>query len=145
MCGVIVIDAGTSRSTNLGRDAYTHDHCLGYRHNYLLFYQFPNSNLFTHRMLFSREKPLVKSTAPRSIFYHIVFRSNSRNPKIPCCTFSLLILFCVLARSFYPISYNLIYLFTVEGLTTPLSRWVASICSLCAGTAYIVLLGSLLD
>ena len=68
-----------SRSTNLGRDAYIHDHCLGYRHNYLLFYQLPNSNLFTHSMLFSREKPLVKSMAPGSISYHIIFRSI--NPK----------------------------------------------------------------
>ena len=41
-----------------------YDHCLGYCHNYFLFYQFPISNLFTHRMLFSREKPLVKSMAP---------------------------------------------------------------------------------
>ena len=66
MCGVIVVDAGRSRSTNLGRDAYIHDHCLGYRHDYLLFYQLPNSNLSTHRMLFFREKPLVKTMAPRS-------------------------------------------------------------------------------
>ena len=71
MCGVIVVDASRSRSTNVGRDAYKHDHCLGYCHNYLLFYQLPNSNLFTRRMLFSREKPLVKSTAPGSILYHI--------------------------------------------------------------------------
>ena len=75
MRGVIVVDAGRSRSTNLGRDAYIHDHCLGYRHNYLLLYQLPSSNLFTHHMLFSREKPLVKSTALGSIFYHIIFRS----------------------------------------------------------------------
>ena len=26
MCGVIVVDAGTSRSTCCGRDAYIHDH-----------------------------------------------------------------------------------------------------------------------
>jgi hypothetical protein len=52
------------RSTNLGRDAYIHDHCLGYHQNYLFFYQLPNSNLFTHRMLCSREKPLVKTMAP---------------------------------------------------------------------------------
>ena len=44
-------------------------------HNYLKFYQFPNSNLFTHRMLFSREKPLVKSMAPGSIFSSYTFRS----------------------------------------------------------------------
>ena len=59
MCGVIVVDAESFRSTNLGRDAYIHDHCLGYHHNYLLFYQLPNSNLFTHRMLFSREKMMT--------------------------------------------------------------------------------------
>ena len=75
MCGVIVVDAGRSRPTNLWRDAYIHDHCLGYLHNYLLFYQLPNNNLFTHCVLFSREKPLVKSTPPGSISYHIVFRS----------------------------------------------------------------------
>ena len=33
------------------------------------------------------------------------------------------IYFCVFARSIYPISYNLIYLNTQEGLTTPLTRW----------------------
>ena len=64
MCGVIVVDAGRSRSTNPRCDAYIHDHCLGYHHDYFLFYQFPNSNLSTHRMLFSREKPLVKPMAP---------------------------------------------------------------------------------
>ena len=43
MCGVIVVDAGMSRSTCHGRDAYIHDH------NYSLFYQFLDTNLFTHR------------------------------------------------------------------------------------------------
>ena len=112
MCGVIVVDAKSFRSTNLGRDAYIHDHCLGYRHNYLLFCQFPNSNLFTHRMLFSREKPLVKTMAPG--LFPIVLK-----PKIPCCNFPLFIWIYVLVRSIYQISYNLIYLNTVEGLTTP--------------------------
>ena len=79
MCGVIVVDADRSRSTNLGRDAYIHDNCLGYRHDYLLFYILPNSNLFTHCILFSREKPVVKSTAPGSISYHIIFRSVNPN------------------------------------------------------------------
>ena len=134
MCGVIVVDAESFWSTNLGRDAYIHDHCLGYHHNYLLLYQLPNSNLFTHRMLFSREKPLVKSMTPGSIYYHTSRSIFSKNPKIPCCTFSLFILFCVFARSIYPISYNFIYLNTEEGLTTPLTRWVASICSFRAGT-----------
>ena len=68
MCGVIVVDAHRSRPTFLGRDAYIHDRCLGYRHDYSLIYQLPNSNLFTHRMLFLREKPLVKTMALGSIF-----------------------------------------------------------------------------
>jgi len=73
MCGVIVVNAGRSRSTWHGRDAYIHDHCLRYRHNFALLYQLLNSNLFTHRMFFSREKPLVKPMAPESILYHISF------------------------------------------------------------------------
>ena len=39
MGGVIVIDAGMSRSTGLERDAYIHDHCPGYFRNYALLYQ----------------------------------------------------------------------------------------------------------
>ena len=143
MCGVIVVDAGKSRSTNLGCDSYIHDHCLGYCHDYLLFYQLPNSNVFTHRVLFSREKPLVKSTAPGSISYLIVFRSIiPKTLTYLAALFSLFILFCVFVRSIYQISYNLIYLNIEEGLTTPLTRWVASFCCLCAGAVYIVLLGS---
>ena len=108
MSGVIVVDAGRSRSTNLGHHAYIHDHCLGYHHNYLLFYQLPNSNLFTHHMLFSWEKPLVKTMAHGSIFYRIL------KPKIPCCNFLLFILFCIFVWSIYQNLYNF------EGLTTPL-------------------------
>ena len=94
MCGVIVLDAGMSWSTNLGRDAYMHDHCLGYRHDYLLFYQLPNSNLFTHRMLFSREKPLVKSTSLGLFPIILVFRSiYPKNQKYLAALFIYLIYF----------------------------------------------------
>ena len=71
MCGVIVVDASRSRSTYHGHDAYIHDHCLRYHHNFALFYQLLNSNLFTHRMLSLREKPLVKPMTLVSIFHHI--------------------------------------------------------------------------
>ena len=71
MCGVTVVDAGRSRSTCHGCDAYIHDHCLRYHHNYSLFYQTLNSILFTHRMIYSRGKPLVKPMAPGTIFHHI--------------------------------------------------------------------------
>ena len=46
MCGVIVVDAESFRSTYHGRDAYIHDHCLRYLRNYALFYQLLGSNLF---------------------------------------------------------------------------------------------------
>ena len=82
-------------------------------------------------------------SSPRVYFLSYFFRSI--NPKIPCCTFYLLILFCVSFRSIYPISYNLIYLSTEEGLTTPLKRWVASFCYLCEGTVCIVWWILLLD
>ena len=73
MCGVIVVVVESFRSTCHGRDAYIHYHCLRYHHNYALFYQLLNSNLFTHCMIYSREKPLVKHMAPGSIFHHISF------------------------------------------------------------------------
>ena len=94
MCGVIVVDAESFRSTCLGRDAYIHNHCLGYHHDYLLFYQLPNSNLFIHRTIFSREKPLVKTMAPGSTFYHIL------KLKTPCCNiFTFLCVFVYLSMT----------------------------------------------
>ena len=48
MSGVIVVDAESFWSTCHGRDAYIRDHYLRYRHNYALFCQLLNSNLFTH-------------------------------------------------------------------------------------------------
>ena len=136
MCEVIVVDAESFRSTNLGRSAYMHDHCLGYHRNYLFFYQLPNSNLFTHRILFCWEKPLVKTMASRSIFYHIL------KPKIPCCNFLLFIVFCVFCLIYLSktIQFNLAC--NCWGIDNPFARWVARICCLCAGDVYIVLLGS---
>ena len=133
MCGVIVVDAGRSRFTCLGRDSYIHDHCLGYHHDYFLFYQLPNSNLFTHRMLFSWEKTLVKTMAPRVYLNHIL------KPKNTCCTFILFILFCIFVSIYLSITYNLILQLTAEVLTTPCLRWVQGFVVLCAGAANEVL------
>ena len=102
---------------------------------------------------FSREKPLVKSTPPRSLLYYIclrdlflfafIFRSTTTKiQNIHCCNLSLFTLSRAPARSIYPIYYNFTYLFTREGLTTPPLCRVASICSLCAGVVYVVLRGS---
>ena len=101
----------------------------------------------------SGEKPLVKPTAPGSlsrifafaIYFFLAFIIKSIKPKIPCCNFSLFILFSV--RS---INLLQIYLTSVchlrhrtrKGWTTPLTCRVARICYLCVGAVYVVLLGS---
>ena len=116
------------RSTNLGRDAYIHDHCLGYHHNYLLFYQLANSNLFTHRMLCSREKPLVKTMAP-GVYFTIFAIILSYLAAIYFVLFPI-----------YQIQFNLaIYRREIDNLSLALG---ARVCCLCAGTAYVLLLGS---
>ena len=101
---------------------------------------------------FSREKPLVKSTAPGlffiifafTIYFYLLLFSDLLNQKYKNTLLQFLL--CILARvptrSIYPIYYNFTYLFTREGLTTPLLCQVASICSLCAGAIYVVLRGS---
>ena len=143
MCGAIVVDAGRSRSTNLGRDAYIQDHCLGYCHNYLLSYQLPNSNLFTHCMLFSWEKPLLKSTAPGLSFIILFSDLYFQKPKNTLLHFFFtyfILFFCKIYLSnlpqFYPSFYR-------RGIENPsYTSGCKYICSLCAGTAYIVLLRS---
>src|SRR6266536_3465329 len=99
-------------------------------------------------LFFSREAtseiygPRVSSLSylpSRFIFLCFYFKIYiSKNPKIPFCNFYLFILSRVPARSIYPNYYKIIYPFTHEGLTTPLLRRVASICSLCAGVVYVV-------
>ena len=90
MCGVMVVDIGRSRCNNLGRDAYIHDHSLGYHHNYLLLYQFPNSNLFTYRLLSFLREATSETYGPRvffliyllAIYFSFAFLFRSIKPKI---------------------------------------------------------------
>lgn len=42
-------------------------------HNYSLSYQLPNTNLFTHSMFSTREKPLAKTMAPRVYSFTFLF------------------------------------------------------------------------
>ena len=85
MCGVIVVDAGRSRSTYLGCDAY-----IMIIADYSIFYQLPNSNLFTHRVLLMREAT-SESYGPRVYFSNILlsdlsfcfFLFTSTKPKTP--------------------------------------------------------------
>ena len=100
---------------------------------------------------FSWEKPLVKPTAPGSSFSYICLRSTfplhflfrSIKPKIQkyfaviYLLRSLFILSTTFTSRYLPIMRRR----TWKGLTTPLTRRVASICYLCAGAVYVVLLG----
>ena len=47
-----------------------------YRHNYLKFYQLPNSNLFTHHFLFFSREATSETYGPR-VFFLIYFTLRS--------------------------------------------------------------------
>ena len=68
MCGVIVVDTESFQSTWHGCDAYVHDHCLRYLHNYALFYQLLGSNLFTHRNICYLERSHKWNLCPPGLF-----------------------------------------------------------------------------
>ena len=72
MRGVIVVDAGRSWSTNLGRDAYIM--IIPWISSWLFeFCKLPNSNCFPTVCYFPREKPLAKPMAPGSLFIIFAF------------------------------------------------------------------------
>ncbi len=90
MGGVIVVDAGRSRSTCLGRDAYIHDHF----HESVIIICFSINCptvicLPTVCYVFEREAS-SENYGPRVYFYHIL------KPKIPSCNLFTFILFCIL-------------------------------------------------
>ena len=90
MCWVIVVDAGRSRSTNLGRDAYIL--IIAWISSWVFEVLSIAQQWFVHPPLcyFSREKPLVKPTGPGSLSHIIwlcdlllfAFISRSIKPKI---------------------------------------------------------------
>ena len=99
---------------------------------------------------FSREKPLVKPTAPGSSFSYIclcelfsfafIFRSIKPKKYLATLYFIWRSIYQYLQLSHVrlPISGAI----PRKGLTTPFTRRVASICYLCAGAVYGLLLGS---
>ena len=117
MCGVMVVDAGRSQSTCLRHDAYIHDHCLRHLHNYSPFYQLLKSNLLPIVCFLSREKPLVKTMAPGSIFYHIIFRSIKSKTQKYLAAIYLPLSYFVLLLIFY------IYHYQISSLQVPWRDW----------------------
>ena len=119
------------------------------------FYQLPNSNLFTHRLLFFPREATSETYGPWVSSHHIclcdlfflafIFRSIfPKTQKYLAALYFSFLLFKIYLSIYYkfpghvPISGAV----TRKGLRTPLTRRVASICSLCAGVVYVVLLGS---
>ena len=103
---------------------------------------------------FSREKPLVKPTAPGSsspyicfpIYFICSFYSDLLNQKYKNTLLKFILIYFAICLSYLSQLYRVFSpirgIVTRKGLTTPLTRRVASICSLCAGVVYVVLLGS---
>ena len=105
---------------------------------------------------FSREKPLVKPTAPGSlshifafaIYFFLAFIFRSIKPKIQkylAAIYSYLFYLAFDLSIYYKLFMSVCLSWgaaTRKGLTTPFTRRVASICYVCAGAVYVVLLGS---
>ena len=101
---------------------------------------------------FSREKPLVKPTTPGSlshifacaIYFSFAFIFRSIKPKIQKYLAAIYLFrdLFILSTTFTSRYLPILRRRTRKGLTTPLTRRVASIYSLCAGAVYVVLCGS---
>ena len=116
------------------------------------FYQLPNSNLFTHRLLsFSREAT-SEIYGPRVFFliyllcdlFYLLFLFRSIKPKIQKYFAALYFICDLFIQSITTFSrhHAISSAVTRKGLTTPLTRRVVRCCYLCSGVVYVVLLGS---
>ena len=93
-----------------------------YSHNYALFYQLLDYNLFTHRNTYAILSEASSETYGQgSIFYHISFQS----------TYICIFIFCIYIIKYQKIFIISYYLYqisllqvAVKGLTTPLSHWL---------------------
>ena len=128
ICWVIVVDAGKSRSTCHGRDAYIHDHCLRYRHNYELFYQLLNSNLFTHHMRSFKREASSENYGPRVYLLSYYFQIyKMKNTEIPWCNLFTFILFCTFTYLLQLSLSDLILASDHEGIDNPFIALGASV------------------
>ena len=117
------------------------------------FYQLPNSNLFTHRLLFFLREATSETYAPPSLFFNIFafviyfylllfLDLLIQKYKYTLPHFILFEIYLSNLPYFYPVYLQISGAVTRKGLKTPLIRWVATICYLCAGVVHIVLGGS---
>ena len=117
------------------------------------FYQLPNSNLFTHRLLFFSREATSETYGPRVFFLiYLPLRSTfslhlfsdllNQKHKNTLLHFILFAIYLFNLLQLSPVHAPISGAVTRKGLTTPLTRRVASGCYLCAGAVYVVLLGS---
>ena len=140
MCGVIVVDAESFRSTWHGRDAYIHDHFLRYRHNFTLFYQLLSSNLFT-TLIHAILRETTSETYGPGVYFTLY--------KFPIYNSSFLsILFCNLYFPIYTTKIKKIFILLSlldlpflsgrEGIENTFIALVARFLIVCAGTRRFV-------
>ena len=96
-----------------GRNAYIHDNFHEYHHQYVFFYQLPNSNLFTHSMLCFKREASSENYGPRFYFYHIT--------KIKNILLQFIIVYFVLQFIYLPLL-DLIPANEFKGIDNPLAR-----------------------
>ena len=116
------------------------------------FYQLPNSNLFTHRLLFFSREATGETYGPRvsfsyiafAIYFSFAFIFRAIKPKIQKYLAAFYFVCDLFIQSITTFSrpHAISGTVTQKGLTTPLTRRVARCCYLCGGAVYIVLLGS---
>jgi len=155
MCGVIVVDAGRSRCTNLGRDAYIM--IIAWISSWVFeVLSIPNSNLFTHRLLFFSREATSETYGPRVSFsyylplrptFSLHFFSDLLNQKYKNTLLQFILIYfiwCLIYQSTTNLSQVRLPILrrrTRNGLTTPFTRRVVRICYQCVVAVYIVLLG----
>ena len=117
------------------------------------FYQLPNSNLFTHRLLFFSREVTSETYGPPclflilfafAIYFICLLFSDLLNQKYKN-TLLHFILFAIYLYNLLQLSPVHVPIFgatTRKGLTTPFTHRVASSGYLCAGVIYVVLLDS---
>ena len=97
-----------------------------YSHNYSLFYQLLDSNLFTHRNTYAILREATSETYGPGVYFPSYQSPVNKLFLAPFILLSLLLLFTIkipkiLSYHLYQISLLQV---TVKGLTTPLSRWL---------------------
>ena len=123
MCGVIVVDAGRSRSTCHGHDAI-YMIIPRYSHNYSLFYQLLDNNSFTHCNTYAILREATSETYGPRVY-------------LPSYKFPIyFILQSLLFNLYHKNTKNIILSYLSDltfvsdrekGLTTPLLRWLRSV------------------